>query len=72
MGCTNSVDGNEPSSTRKLRSTMNKQEQFKELDETDKQRIKLILDYWYDEGGKNGSDGNSKDYIQLMKEVRSG
>lgn len=41
---------------------MGKQENFKELDQIDKQRIKIILDYWYDEGGKDGSDGNSQDY----------
>ncbi len=27
----------------------------RELDELDKMRINLILDYWYDEGCKDGS-----------------
>ena len=59
MGCTNSVDGNEPSQSRKMRSTMGKQENLKDLDSHDNRRIKIILDYWFDEGSKDGSDGNS-------------
>jgi hypothetical protein len=37
---------------------MGKLETFKELDQLDKLRIKMVLDYWFDEGDKDGK-GNS-------------
>jgi hypothetical protein len=64
MGCTNSVDGGEPNSAgrpggnKKGHGTMGKLETFKELDQLDKLRIKMVLDYWFDEGDKDGK-GNS-------------
>ena len=62
MGCANSVDGGEPSGP-KNRSTMNKRdEKVKQLPAIDQKRVQLILDYWYDEGIRDGSSGNSLDY----------
>jgi hypothetical protein len=29
-------------------------------------RINLVLDYWFDEGGKGGT-GNSQDYVYLKQ-----
>lgn len=70
MGCTNSLDGGEPSRP-KNRSTMSKiDEPESKLSSLDQARIQIILDYWYDEGANDGSGGNSKNYHQLIYDVR--
>ena len=40
------------------------------MPEIDQKRIALILDYWYDEGLRDGSGGNSKNYHQLLEQIR--
>ena len=61
MGCTSSTDSHDPNKHKKggsftaplsvsLGPISNKQ-----LDELDRLRIALILDYWYDEGAKDGN-----------------
>lgn len=61
MGCTSSTDSYDPNKPRKNipfaqhMSVSLGMISNKELDELDKMRINLILDYWYDEGPKDGS-----------------
>ena len=74
MGCTNATESGEPSKTHSsknvhVQGTMNRQK-FKELDDLDRQRISLILDYWYDEGPRDGGGGNSKNYHEEMVKIR--
>ena len=74
MGCTTSTETGEPSKNTKNnrypeRGTM-RAHSFKDLDELDRARIDLILDYWYDEGPGDGVGGNSQNYAEKIIRLR--
>lgn len=75
MGCTTSTETGEPSKTQASRhperGTMGRMS-YKKLDEVDRARINLILDYWYDEGPADGTGGNSINYTEKMLLIRQG
>ena len=76
MGCTTSTETGEPSKSHlnpnpNLFGTMNRQK-FMDLNDHDRERIALILDYWYDEGAKDGSGGHSMNYHERMLNLRQG
>jgi len=48
MGCQNSKESNDPQGKQSAGALLNK-ESFKPLIQNDKERIKKVLDYWYDD-----------------------
>lgn len=81
MGCTSSTEGHDPNTKKRAGNApfpalpaLSSQHSFKELSELDKSRINLILDYWFDEGPKDGAGygagNNSKDYHKIMLNIR--
>lgn len=55
MGCTTSIDGSEPGTSKKNQRPAQKLLTGANLSEEDNLKIGLVLDYWYDEGGQNNS-----------------
>jgi len=41
-----------------------------DINDHDRERIALILDYWYDEGAKDGTNGHSMNYHERMLNLR--
>ena len=64
MGCTVSVDGNEPS---KKNQIITSPIDYKPLKKGDKIRIEMILNYWYDEA--EWSPMKHDYYLDLMAKV---
>ena len=56
MGCQNSKDSNDPNGKAQPGALL-KKESFKPLTQHDKERIKKVLDYWFDEQYNNSING---------------
>ena len=49
MGCTTSTDGGEPGSSKRNQIIGANPDPLKELSKKDRDRIRIVLEYWYDD-----------------------
>lgn len=66
MGCQNSKESNDPQGKQNTGALL-KKESFKPLTQIDKERIKKVLDYWFDDSQANNSLNGSR----IQKDISS-